>query len=66
MEITPEEAESIRHMAIYGMVTEKANDTFVTGNTWVYSFVTPAGKYLLSIEMYKGLIVSSDGMYSFQ
>lgn len=66
VEITPEEAESIRRMAIYGMVTEKANDTSVTGNTWVYSFVTPAGKYLLSIEMYQGLIVSSDGMYSFQ
>ena len=66
VELTPEEAESIRRMAICGMVTKKASDESITSNTWVYSFVTPAGKHLLSVEMYRGLIVSSDGMYSFQ
>ena len=37
----------------------------VTGGTWIYSFETPEGTHLLSIEMYKGLIVAVDGMYSF-
>ena len=49
-----------------GVITGKANDTSVTGGTWVYSFETPAGEHLLSVEMYRGLIVAADGMYSFQ
>lgn len=62
-EITPEEAEKIRDLAMNGVVTEKASDEMVTGGTWLYSFETPGGKHLLSIEMYKGWIVGSDGMY---
>ena len=64
-EITPEEAEKIRSLAINGIVTGKANDTMVTGGTWVYTFKTPEGEYLLSVELYKGLLVGSDGMYHF-
>ena len=45
---------------------EKADDTSVTGGTWIYSFETPGGKHLLSIEMYRGLIVGSDGMYAYR
>ena len=66
VEISAEEAEQIRRIALYGYITDKANDESLTGNTWVYTFETPAGKHLLSIEMYKGLIVSSDGMYNYQ
>ena len=64
-EISPEEAEDIRALAISGMITKKANDLSVTGGTWVYSFETPEGEHLLSVEMYGGLIVAADGMYGF-
>ena len=49
-----------------GQITEKADDTSVTGGTWIYSFETPGGKHLLSLEMYRGLIVGNDGMYRYQ
>ena len=65
-EITPEEAESIRRLAMNGTVTGKVSDEMVTGNTWVYTFRTPKGTHLLSIEMYSGRIVGSDGMYSYE
>lgn len=65
-EITAEEAERIRSLAINGVVTEKVSDEMVTGGTWIYSFETPGGKHLLSIEMYKGQIVGSDGMYNYR
>ena len=65
-ELTPEEAEWIRNVAMNGIITEKADDTFVTGGTWIYSFETPGGKHLLSVEMYRGMIVGSDGMYSYR
>ena len=64
--ISPEEAERIRSIAMKGIITEKANDTSVTGGTWIYSFETPCGKHLLSVEMYRGLIVGSDGMYCYR
>ena len=65
-ELSPEDEAWIRGIAVNGVVTGKANDTAVTGGTWVYSFETPAGEHLLSIEMYRGLIVSSRGMYNFR
>jgi hypothetical protein len=65
-EITPEEAESIRRLAMNGTVTGKVSDEMVTGNTWVYTFRTPKGTHLLSIEMYSGRIVGSNGMYSYE
>ena len=65
-ELSPEDEAWIRGIAVNGMVTGKANDTAVTGGTWVYSFETPAGEHLLTIEVYRGLIVSSRGMYHFR
>jgi len=65
-EITPEEAEEIRRLAMNGTVTGKVSDEMVTGGTWIYTFETPAGTHLLSIELYKGRIVGSDGMYSYE
>ena len=64
-DISSEEAEDIRALTISGMVTEMANDMSVTGGTWVYSFDTPEGEHLLSVEIYRGLIVAADGMYGF-
>ena len=65
-ELSPEDEAWIRGLAVNGMVTGKANDTAVTGGTWVYSFETPAGEHLLTIEVYRGLIVSSRGMCHFR
>ena len=65
-ELSAEDEAWIRNIAINGVITGKASDAAVTGGTWVYSFETPDGEHLLSIEMYRGMIVSSTGMYSFQ
>lgn len=65
-ELSQEEEERIRRIAMNGQITEKADDTSVTGGTWIYSFETPGGKHLLSLEMYRGLIVGNDGMYRYQ
>ena len=65
-ELSPEEAEWVRFIAMNCRVMEKVNDISVTGGTWIYSFETPGGKHLLSVEMYRGLIVGSDGMYCYQ
>ena len=66
VEITPEEAEEIRLLAMNGTIAGKANDESVTGGTRIYIFETPGGKQLLSIELYKGLIVAADGMYQYE
>ena len=66
IDMTPEEIEGIRSLALNGMVIGKASDESVTGGTWVYSFETPGGKHLLSVELYKGMIVAADGMYQYQ
>ena len=65
-EVSEEDAEAVRSLAMNGFITEKANDMSITGGTWIYSFETPEGKHLLSVELYRGLIVAADGMYGFQ
>ncbi len=65
-EMTPEEIETVRSIAIDGVIVEKANDMSVTGGTWFYTFENEEGKHLLTIEMYKGWIVSVDGMYKYR
>ncbi len=66
IEITPDEIEEIRDIAINGVITGKANDMSLTGGTWFYSFETPEGEHLLTVEMYNGWIVDgATGMYNF-
>ena len=66
IEMTPEEIEDIRDIAINGVVTGKASDMSVTGGTWLYSFETPEGEHLLTVELYNGWIVdAATGMYTF-
>ena len=65
-EITHEEADWIRGLAMNGIITGKASDLCLTGGTWVYSFATPNGTHLLSIEVYQGMIATDDGMYSYR
>lgn len=65
IEMTAEEIEDIRDLAINGVITGKANDLSVTGGTWFYSFETAEGEHLLTVELYKGWIVdSATGMYT--
>ena len=65
-EIGEDEAEEIRALAMYGVVTGRVNEMMVTGGTWLYTFETPEGEYLMTVEMYQGLLVGNDGMYSFR
>lgn len=64
-EVSEDELESIRSLALYGVVTGRRNDTMVTGGTWLYTFEAPDGTWLLSVELYQGLLVGPDGMYGF-
>lgn len=66
VEMTEEEKEEIRRLALDGVVTGRENEESVTGGTWLYSFETPEGEYLLSIELYRGLLVATDGMYAYR
>ena len=65
-EITKEEAEELRTLAMYGMVTGLESDEMVTGGTWLYTFETPDGDCIMTVELYRGLLVGSDGMYRFE
>ena len=65
-EMTEEEIADVRNLAIHGVITGKANDMSVTGGTWSYVFENEEGKVILAIEMYKGWIVSVDGMYNYE
>ena len=64
--MTGEEAEELRTLAMYGVVTGRENDEMVTGGTWLYTFETPEGEYIMTVELYRGLLVGSDGMYAFE
>ena len=64
-ELTDEEKEEIRRLAMYGVVTGKENDTMTTGGTNVYYFENSEGECILAIELYSGLIVGRDGMYAY-
>ena len=66
IQMTPEETESIRWLTMNGTVLRKVNSLAVTGGTWVYTFETPEGKYLLTVDLYEGMIVGSDGMHEYE
>jgi DivIVA domain-containing protein len=65
VESTKKEAEELRTLAMYGMVTGLESDEMVTGGTWLYTFETPDGDCIMTVELYRGLLVGSDGMYRF-
>lgn len=64
-EISEEEREDIRRLAMEGVITGRANEMSTTGNTTIYSFETPDGTYLMSLEFFHGWLVRNDGMYNF-
>lgn len=47
-----------------GKVTGKANATQTTGGSTSYSLFDPSGRFLASLELYQGLLVRPDGMYT--
>ncbi len=61
--VTAGDTETILNILQNASVTGKANATFVTGGTYVFSFRDGAGTYLGSFEIYGDLLVSNDGMY---
>ena len=63
VDLSKEEIETIRHMILYGMVTDKADSMLTTGSITTYYLTTPSGKNLFSLEMHGNLLVGSDGMY---
>ena len=65
-EMPEEEAEELRTLAMYGVITGKKSDEMVTGGTWLYTFKTPDGDCIMTVELYRGLLVGSDGMYRFE
>ena len=63
IELAEPEKEGIIRMALNGRVTGKANGLMVTGGTTVYTFRRRDGSYLMSLELYDGMLVYLDGMY---
>ena len=66
LEITETEEKALRRLAAEGRVTGKANATTTTGGTVSIVFRDPEGQYLCSFELYHGLLVRSDGMYTIE
>ena len=63
-EVTGENREEIIQFVLSRKVTGKANATLVTGATTVYTFCDEQGNYLAALELYRGLLVCRDGMYT--
>ena len=66
LEISETEEKALRRLAAEGRVTGKANATTTTGGTVSIVFRDPEGQYLCSFELYHGLLVRSDGMYTIE
>ena len=64
-ELSEEDEKFVRDLAINGVVTDLASEISVTGGTWIYTFTSPEGKHLLSVELYKGMLVGPYGMYNY-
>ena len=63
-ELSGEEAQRILDLILHGVVTGKANASAVTGGTNCFTVSDPEGRYLASLELYRGLLVRPDGMYT--
>ena len=59
----PNADESVRDLVLNGTVVGKANAMSLTGGTTVFGFYDADGAYLGSVELYRGLLVTNDGMY---
>ena len=64
VELSEEDRENVLNLVGTASVTGKASALSVTGNTTVYSFCDGEGNCLASLELYRGLLVWSDGMYT--
>ncbi len=64
--VTEEDAAQALALLQYGWVTGKANANTVTGGTYTVAFADASDKVLCSFELYRGLLVTRDGMYSLE
>ena len=64
LNVSEEERLYLLNLIRYGKVTGKANATMTTGGTTCYDLSDPSGRFLASLELYQGLLVRSDGMYT--
>ena len=62
-ELSVQEQEEIVGIATTRSVTGKANATVMTGGPVTYSFLDGDGNWLGSLSLYRGLLVTGDGMY---
>ena len=63
VEVTEKDREEVLAMLERGIITRKVNDRRVVYNTKSYLFHTADGEYLGSMELSRGMAVTSDGMY---
>ena len=66
LELSETEEKDIRRLVSRAVVTGKANATFVTGGTAACFFYDQEGRCLASLELYHGLLVWRDGMYTLE
>jgi len=64
LKVSEEDRLYLLRLIRYGKVTGKANATMTTGGTTCYDLSDQAGNFLSSLELYQGLLVRSDGMYT--
>ena len=64
VEITEDEAKQVIEDMKNAVVTGKENAISVTGGTTVFCFTDSSGNTLGTIELYGGLLVMNDGMYT--
>ncbi|MBQ9009005.1 MAG: hypothetical protein IJ088_06715 [Clostridia bacterium] len=66
VELSEEESAALRELLRSGMVTGKANSLSVTGGTRAYVLRQPDGTWIGSVDLYGGLLVRGDGMYTIE
>ena len=62
--LTEEDQRALLDIVLNGKVTGKAKASLTTGGTTCYSFYDQEDHFLASIELYEGLLVRPDGMYT--
>lgn len=60
------DADRARAIVLDGTVTGKANATAVTGGTTSFGFYDANGSCVAAFELYRGLLVARDGMYTIE
>ena len=62
--MTQDDLDTLFDLVLNGQVTGKANAVFTTCGSVAYDFLDGDGNFLGSVELYEGLLVGPDGMYT--